>query len=84
MDLSEVYSQKIKKSSVNFLQVAGNFPQIERDPNIKKLEQEVFTKMQSLLPKEEATPKIINNVASLSFEDALKELVEIEKKSISK
>jgi hypothetical protein len=84
MDLSEIYSQKIKKNPVNFLLVGGNFTQIEKDPTIQKLEQEVFSKMQSLLPKEEIPTKITNDVVSLSFEDALKELVEIEKKSISK
>ena len=84
MDLSDIYSKQVKKNPVSMLQVGGNFPQIEKDPTIKKLEQDVYAKMQSLLPKEEIQPKITNSVVSLSFEDALKELVEIEKNSISK
>ena len=79
MDLSQVYSTKIKKRPVNMLQVGGDFPQIERDPTIKQLENDVFAKMQSIMPKEEVkqTPK--DEVVVISFENALKELLDFQK-----
>ena len=50
-------------------------PKIERDPNIQKLEQDVFAKMQEIvkpdpLEQGQATP----GVEFVSFEQALKEL----------
>lgn len=79
MDLSQIYSKQIKKRPVNMLQVGGDFPQIERDPTFKQLENEVFAKMHSIMPKEEVkqTPK--DEVVALSFEDALKELLDFQK-----
>ena len=61
------------------LQSGGNFPQIEKDPNIRRLEQEVYAKMRSIMPKEEPqqTPK--DEVVTLSFQDALKELLDFQK-----
>lgn len=79
MNLSDIYSTQVKKTSVSMLQVGGNFPQIEKDPNIRRLEQEVYAKMRSLMPQEEPqqTPK--EEVVTLSFQDALKELLEFQK-----
>ena len=50
-------------------------PKIERDPNIQKLERDVFSQMQEIVKTEpleqgQATP----NVEFISFEQALKEL----------
>ena len=79
MDLSQVYSSQIKKTPVNMLQVGGEFPQIERDPTIKQLENDVFSKMRSILPKEETRQPSKNEVVGVSFEDALKELLDFQK-----
>lgn len=79
MDLSQVYSTQIKKKSVNMLQAGGDFPQIERDPVFKQLENDVFSKMRSIMPKEELKQSPKNEVVALSFEDALKELLDFQK-----
>jgi hypothetical protein len=80
MDLSDIYSKQVKKTSVSMLQVGGNFPQIEKDPNIRRLEQEVYAKMRSIMPKEEPQQAPKDEVVALSFQDALKELAEFQKK----
>ena len=79
MDLSQVYSTKIKKSPVSMLQVGGQFPQIEKDPTIKQLENDVFNKMRSIMPKEEVQQAPKDEVVALSFQDALKELLDFQK-----
>lgn len=61
------------------LQVGGHFPQIEKDPNIRRLEQEVYAKMRSLMPQEEPQQISKEEVVTLSFQDALKELLEFQK-----
>jgi hypothetical protein len=80
VDLSDIYSKQVKKSPVSMLQVGGHFPQIEKDPNIQKLEQDVYAKMRSLMPKEDPIQKPKNTVVPLTFAQALKELSEIQKK----
>lgn len=55
-------------------------PKIERDPNIQKLEHDVFAQMKEIVKSEplqqgEATP----DVQFVSFEDAIKELAEMNK-----
>lgn len=80
MDLSEVYSKQVNKKAISNLSIGGSFPQIEKDPTIRQLENDVFSKMRSIMPKEEVkeTPK--HEVTSLSFQDALKELLDFSKK----
>jgi hypothetical protein len=80
MDLSDIYSKQVKKNSISMLQVGGSFPQIEKDPTIKRLEQDVYAKMQSLMPKEQPKQIPKDEVVTVSFEDALKELAEFQKK----
>ena len=55
-------------------------PKIERDPNIQKLEQDVFSQMQEIVKTEplqqgQATP----DIEFVSFEQALKELAQMNK-----
>lgn len=55
-------------------------PKIERDPNIQKLEHNVFAQMKEIVKSEplqqgEATP----DVQFVSFEDAIRELAEMNK-----
>jgi hypothetical protein len=53
---------------------------IERDPNIRKLEQDVFTQLQEIVkPLQPSTPDI-DSIRFVSFEDALKELAELKNK----
>jgi hypothetical protein len=52
-----------------------------RDPNLIGLESNVFSKINQLLgPTEKVEPK--SDVKFISFEDALKELLEFEKSSV--
>jgi len=83
MDLSEVYANQVKKSKISNLSVGGNFPQIQKDPTIAKLENDVFSKLKDISGPDHVKSKEINNitVTSISFEEALKELVNIEKNS---
>jgi hypothetical protein len=53
---------------------------IERDPNIKKLEQDVFAQLQEIVkPQQPPTPDI-SSVMLVSFENAIKELTELKNK----
>jgi hypothetical protein len=50
----------------------------ERDKNIKNLENNIFSKMSDILgPEIKSSPN--NNLKFISVEDAIKELLEIEK-----
>jgi hypothetical protein len=83
MELSEVYSKNVKKTSVSNLCVNGNMPIIQRDPNLIKLERDVFAKMLEISPPEETPPSKTSNLSikNVSFEEALKELVSIRNNS---
>lgn len=55
-------------------------PKIERDPNIQKLEQNIFAKIQEVIKSEplqqgQATP----DIQFISFEEAIKELAQTNK-----
>jgi len=55
-------------------------PKIERDPNIQKLEQNVFHQLQEIVKSEplqqgQATP----DIQFISFEDAIRELSQMNK-----
>jgi hypothetical protein len=55
-------------------------PKIERDPNIQKLEQEVFSQIQEIvkiepLPQDQST----TDIEFVSFEDAIRELAQMNK-----
>ena len=86
MELSEVYSKQVKKTSVTNLSIGGNFPQIEKYATIRNLTANVFAKMGEIVMEDEKkhaspTPPPPNfiNPQSLSFEEALKELVNLKK-----
>jgi hypothetical protein len=83
MNLSDVYSNRVKKTSVSSLGVGGSFPTIEKDPTINKLERDVMSQMASLMPKE-TIATVINSpsVKILTPEEAIKELIELEKSQI--
>lgn len=83
MDLSDIYANQVKKNKVTNLSIGGSFPQIKKDPTIAKLENDVFSKMREISGPDNVKFKEINNikVTSLSFEEALKELANIQKNS---
>jgi hypothetical protein len=83
MNLSEIYANQVKKSRISNLSVGGNFPQIQKDPTIAKLENDVFSKLKDISGPNHIKSKEINNITvnSLSFEEALKELSNIQKNS---
>jgi phosphate uptake regulator len=82
MSLESVYSKQVQQSGpVSLLPNYGRPPVIERDPNINQLEQNVFQQLMNVIAVEEpvaetpATP----SVQMVSFEDALKELAQMNK-----
>lgn len=83
MELSEIYANQVKKNKITNLSVGGNFPQIQKDPTIARLENDVFSKMKEISGPDHVKSKEINKitVTSLSFEEALKELANIQKNS---
>jgi hypothetical protein len=77
MSLSDIYSQNVQGKAVGNLPSIGSAapPIIERDPQVRKLEQDVFARMHEIIKPEPleqglATPEL----QFVSFEDALKEL----------
>lgn len=80
MSLENIYLNQVKHTPVNvFTSSMGNgiMPIIEKDPTIAKLEEDVFAKIREISPPEEIKKPI--NVQSLSVEDSIKELLELEK-----
>jgi len=77
MRLEDTYSN-VSRNSITSLSVGSNFPQIEKDPTIKKLTEDVFLQMAELDRKDNPNPEpIVANSPELktfSFEDAIKEL----------
>ena len=52
-------------------------PKIERDPNIQKLEQNVFAQMQEIVKTEPLQQgQAIPDIQFVSFEDAIRELAQ--------
>jgi hypothetical protein len=55
-------------------------PKIERDPNIQKLEQDVFAKIQEIVkPVQSNQEQTTTNVQFISFEDAIREIAQMNK-----
>ena len=81
-DLAKLYSSNVmgKKSIANF-SYGSHTVQRERDPSLVNLENSVFSQLFELV-KEEKPPKPVykqNELKVVSYEDALKELAELEK-----
>ena len=82
MSLEDVYSNQVKGQVVGGLPYMGSAapPIIERDPNVRKLEQEVFARMHELVePVLQPQQAAVADVAFVSMEDALKELAQMNK-----
>jgi hypothetical protein len=55
-------------------------PKIERDPNIQKLERDVFSQMQEIVKTEPLQQgQATSDVQFVSFEDAIRELAKMNK-----
>jgi len=83
MDLEHVYASQVRKSPVPMYPGGTSFgPTYERDPALRNLERSVFGKIKELTkefeepaPKNEVTPQL----RAVSVEEAIKELMELEK-----
>ena len=82
MSLEDIYSQSVKGKAVGGLPMIGSAapPVIERDPQLLKLEQDVFARIHEIVKPEPleqglATPEL----QFVSFEDAVRELQQMNK-----
>jgi len=78
MDLGDIYSNNVNKSSIGMTSSLGNLPTRERDPKSIELENNVFNKMQEVAspptnPEEKQDVPVIN-IQHVGFEQALREL----------
>lgn len=81
MNLEDIYQNKIKNNKISLLSTTFDSPLIERDPTILNLEKSVFEQIQNIIPKQEIQQPIQDtSIRTVSFEDALKELLELSKK----
>lgn len=80
MSLEQIYTTQVKHNPINnFISSFGGMPQIEKDPTINKLERDVMQRLQQIMPKEDVLPPSQTLIKTLSPEEALKELMELEK-----
>ena len=86
MSLQDIYSNRVNKTSINQAGISSGIPATrERDPNLVKLESDVFSQMNDLIEKQnqvdikkdQKDSKSINVVRHVGLEDALKELSEL-------
>jgi hypothetical protein len=84
-DLYNIYNKSVQNKGSVISKISNPFsgtPQIERDPESLKLEKSVFARIAELT-KDHDIPKPINiksnNLRTVSYEEALKELLELEK-----
>ena len=81
-DLAKIYSSNVRgKASISNISYGSNMVQKERDPSLVNLENTVFSQMFELV-KEEKPPKPVykqNELKVVSYEEAVKELEELEK-----
>jgi hypothetical protein len=81
MSLESAYTQVKRSRIFNGATSSGFMPEIQKDPTIMRLEQDVFSKMREVCPQEtiQSNKPDITTVKVLSPEEALKELMEMEK-----
>jgi len=83
MSLENAYSA-VPKKTISTFSCAGRMPIMQRDEIFINLENNIVSQMLDVLPKEAIEPKptLINTpVKFVSFEDAMKELSQLEIKS---
>jgi hypothetical protein len=77
MSLEDIYNRQVQGKQVGGIPTVGSAapPIIERDPNVRKLEQDVFARMHEIVkPEPLQEPTATPDVEFVSFEQALKEL----------
>lgn len=62
--------------------VGSNGPTIEKDPTIQKLRQDVADQLWDIVKNEEGLIEDKNQLKFVSFEDALKELIDTKNSSV--
>mgnify|MGYP003111578009 CR=1 FL=1 len=84
MDLGDVYNNNVSKKTITNNGLSTSIPASrERDPNLIKLENDIFSQMGKVIqdnrPEESKIQNTSNNieVKHISFEDAIKELRDI-------
>lgn len=80
MELGDVYSKLVTKKSISLSNLSNGFssPQIERDSQLIKLENQVFNKIKDLVKEEQPQKNPPQNeLKTLSVEDAIRELKEL-------
>lgn len=86
MELSDIYLNHVKNSQVSgraCLSLPSGSPVFQRDPNLIKMESDVFSQLSDIVNKNsEANPSVTTaqnkafaEVAFVSFEDALAQLL---------
>jgi hypothetical protein len=83
MSLGDIYSQSVKGKAVGGLPSIGSAapPIIERDPQVRKLEQDVFARMHEIIkPEPLEQGQVAPDLEFVSFEQALKELQQMSSK----
>jgi hypothetical protein len=84
MELSDVYQQQIARKQISFSSNVP-LPPFERDQNILNLEKTVFDKFKELgaldEPMTNQTKTKQEQVKTFTFEDAIKDLINIKKNS---
>lgn len=82
MSLEDIYSSQVKGQSVGGIPTIGSAapPTVERDPGIKKLEQDVFARIHEIVKPEplQDTTTPDAQIEFVSLEQAMKELEELE------
>ncbi len=78
MGLEDIYQQNVNKNPINQAGISSGIPATrERDPQLIKLENDVFSQMRAIFPQEKnenkTKPQI--NVQNVGLEQALKELL---------
>ena len=78
MSLENIYQRNVNKNPINQAGISSGIPASrERDPQLIKLENDVFSQMRAILPQEKnenkTKPQI--NVQNVGLEQALKELL---------
>lgn len=81
MDLGDVYNNNVSKQSISMTGTGGIPIQRERDPQLQKLENDVFSQMnqaiQPQLPVD--VPPEVPDIQPVDFNQALKELLDMSK-----
>jgi hypothetical protein len=77
MSLGDIYSKQVSGNTVSGLSICGEAPLIERDPQIKQLEHNVFEQLASITSEQKPpTDSSTHTIAVVSFEEALRELAQ--------